>query len=68
MEKDKRLDGVIIRDNATGRGVLLCRKCWRGLDTVVAKYPKPYLNASREPVDHFCNRCKLKVEFRTGNT
>ena len=68
MENDKRLDGAMIRDNVTGRGVLVCRKCWREPDTVVTRYPKPYLKPSREPIEHFCYRCKLKVKFRTGKT
>ena len=68
MEMEKRLDGVLIRDDVSDRGVLVCRQCWREADTVVTKYPKPYLKPSREPIDHFCYRCKIKVKSRTGKT
>ena len=67
METEKRLDGAIIRDNTTGITMLVCSRCLRVADKIIATNPRPSLQTSHEQPDELCHRCERKVEVWVGH-
>ena len=68
MKMEKHLDGVFIRDDATGDHLLICGKCLRSDDNILISNPIPSSKASLNPADYICDRCKLEVGFWIGHT